>query len=986
MVKTNITQPSFVGGIISQELFSRLDLQKLDSGLKQCENFVIRPSGGAVYRVGTKYIAETKYKNKKVKLIPFVYNRTDGLCLEFGDKYIRFYKDGKQVLNQDGSVYELETSYDEKHVQELSYAQDKNNLYIAHQKYTPAVLTRNSDNDWVLKTLTLNPTVSTVSAVTIEKTKAKKEDDIVNFDKWQYAVSIVYTDDVESFATYSNIIESDIDLLNQPINVTWTVPEFVDLESVQQFNIYRIKAGEFYQCYTEYPKEETRSYTVKDISFSQDTTLSPREKFEDFGEDNYPAVVGIWNQRLVFGNTPDKPSTFWLSRAGQLEDFSSTILQTAADPISLTLNSGTLDAIVGFIPMDNLILLTEGKIWRITGTSADNMAAYIESYTGSSSIKPTATKKSAMFVDSSLNSVSDFVYSDELNGYTGQNLDLLARELIDGYTISDLAFKDTPYGVLYCVRDDGVLLGLTYLREQNIYAWHKHTTKDGKFLNVCSIDKNKQDNVYCAINRDGIVYIEMFASYINENENEDNSCHLDCSSKVVSGWYSYRNVETVSDKEYKSYDGIKECGLDSIYSQTPITIYIDGSAVVGSKTYIKNSDGDLEFFADIDDIQGGQLHLARDYKDWNYEEWGDVVGTGMSAVPQDEKRDDDFAYCLLTRTSKGCLVTVFDPNEDKMPTRQEVLDSPFYNIAVTEEYNSAFYTTTTNHGNFEVSVWAPAIAKDLDDRIAYYYRDKVVRNIRFTTLEFWKWGNLYKGLYSTVVENDKMKSSISSFFLRNSAGDYSSGTFDIYDYKYVSGTPEVGMPAYDDPFGNVSYNIEGVIDGGMIVNGKEYYYYSPASSVDSVSGLDRFNDKEITLLIDGDVYENCLVTDGTIKLPVLGSSILVGLPYTGIIETIPYDRVFSSGNSSVGYNRRITKGELSYYRTRGLKYGTSMNNLYEIKSYRDEEFGERMSLETNVLTLDVASGFSKENTFFVVQDKPLPALVRNITLGSKLNG
>ena len=72
-------------------------------------------------------------------------------------------------------MYELETSYDEKHVQELSYAQDKNNLYIAHQKYTPAVLTRNSDNDWVLKTLTLNPTVSTVSAVTIEKTKAKKD-------------------------------------------------------------------------------------------------------------------------------------------------------------------------------------------------------------------------------------------------------------------------------------------------------------------------------------------------------------------------------------------------------------------------------------------------------------------------------------------------------------------------------------------------------------------------------------------------------------------------------------------------------------------------------------------------------------------------------------------------------------------------------------------------------------------------------------------
>jgi hypothetical protein len=983
----NVTQPSFIGGVISQELFSRLDLQKLESGLKQCENFVIRPSGGAIYRVGTKYVAETKYKNKKVKLVPFVYNRNDGLCLEFGDKYIRFYKDGVPVLTQDGSIYEIETPYIENDISNLSYAQDKNNLYIAHQKYAPSVLTRIENNSWELKELTLNPTATMVATVSIEKTKAQDSDKIVEFDKWQYAVSIVYQENnIESFAVHSNVITSDIDLLNQPIEVTWTVPETVNLETVKQFNIYRIKAGEFYQCYTEYPKTDTYSYKIKDVSFSQDTVLSPKEKFEDFGVDNYPAVVGIWNQRLVFGNTPKKPSTFWLSRAGQLEDFSGTILQTAADPISLTLNSGTLDAIIGFIPLDNLILLTEGKIWRITGTSADNMAAYIESYTGSSYIKPVATKKSAMFVDSSLNSVSDFVYSDELNGYTGQNLDLLARELIDGYTISDLAFKDTPYGVLYCIRDDGVLLGLTYLREQNIYAWHKHTTKDGKFIAICSVDKNKQDNVYCAVKRDGVIYVEMFANYINENENEDNSCHLDCSSNVISGWFCYKNTEIIDDKKYYAYTGTKECGLDVIYNQTNITIYIENNVEIGAKTYIKNSYGLLEFFANIDGIQDTQLHLDRDYGEWNYEEWGDVVGTAMSAVPRDDLKKERCGYCLLIRTTKGCIVTVFEINEEKMPTRQEILSSNFHTIVLTYEYNSGFFTTSKNHGDFDIGVWAPAIAKDESQAVAYYYEGKLKASILNSTLGLWKWANKYNGKYSTVVENEKMNSHISAFFKKNESFDFSEGYKDVYNYKYTNGNPEVGGLAYDKPLGYITSEIESVGENTITVGGKEYIYDSVSSSVDTVLGLDRFNNKEVTVLIDGNVYNNVLVEDGKIKLPSLGASILVGLPYVGVIETIPYDRVFSSGNSSVGYNRRLTKGELSYYRTRGLKYGTSMNSLYEIKPYRDEDFGDRMMLETGILTLSVADGFSKENTFFIVQDNPLPALVRNITLGSKLNG
>ena len=106
MAKTNITQPSFSSGIISTELFSRIDFSKVTSGLKECLNWVVRPAGGVVYRVGTRHIAPTKYPLKQVSLIPFVFNRKDSLCLELGDKYIRFYKNGALIL-KDGKPYEV---------------------------------------------------------------------------------------------------------------------------------------------------------------------------------------------------------------------------------------------------------------------------------------------------------------------------------------------------------------------------------------------------------------------------------------------------------------------------------------------------------------------------------------------------------------------------------------------------------------------------------------------------------------------------------------------------------------------------------------------------------------------------------------------------------------------------------------------------------------------------------------------------------------
>lgn len=904
MANTNITQPSFSSGIISTELFSRIDFSKVTSGLKECLNWVVRPAGGVIYRVGTRYIAPTKYPLKQTSLIPFVFNRKDSMCLELGDGYIRFYKNGAQI-QKDGEPYEIETQYNENEVSQIKFAQNKNDMYLAHPNHPPKVLHRNADDDWVLRDLKLNPDVPTVLQVSIRSNTAKDSGKVVKYSDWQYAVSVVDKDGHESLPIYSGKLESDIDLLNQSIVVSFNRPS--EHNNIDKFNIYRIKGGDFFLCYVlKYEDKESFSFT--DISFAVDTTVTPKEAFDSFSDGNYPAAVGIHNQRLVLANTPDKPYTFWMSRVGEMEDFTKTPYNSADDAIELTFNSGTVDAITDIIPMDDMIVFTEGKIWRVTGTKKSDLAAYIESYSGSCGLRPFATKKSILYVDSSKNTVSNFVYSYELNGYSGQNLDILARDLLDGYYVKDVSFRDTPYGVLYAVRSDGMLLGLTYLREENIYAWHKHKTQGGFFRNICSVDNEENDNVYTVVERDGQCYVEMFGSYINNLQDINDSWHLDCATRVVSNWQRWKNERsTTTSTLYKGY-----------------TRTTDSKSV----TYL----------------------CYRRYKPATFGRW----------EPLNEWYYQDSSGRIY-RTSNYSVIT--DEREiDLIPTKQPVTGSGW------RRYPSGDKTYVYEGGSRTKNIYA---VNEITGGNVYISEDGEFNSIGF--IDGYTSGTIsylgYEYARNIELDNNVVK------------------TNSVTSYRYTEGDPIVGGTAYDSVDRGTLYTVTNVSDEGVIIDGVEYRLESKSdAAITEVDGLERFNGKTVYVMADTNVYRDIVVENGKIILDYPAKNVLVGLPYDGIIETIPQELKYSSGSSTVGVNRKVNDGVLSYYRSRGLWYGRDVDKLYEVKPYTQDTYSENIPLETGKLTLKVADGFSSEASFVVVQKNPFPALVQSITLGSTYNG
>lgn len=130
------------------------------------------------------------------------------------------------------------------------------------------------------------------------------------------------------------------------------------------------------------------------------------------------------------------------------------------------------------------------------------------------------------------------------------------------------------------------------------------------------------------------------------------------------------------------------------------------------------------------------------------ETWGEIIGAGISAVPADQISGQYAQKCLTIRTDKGAVAVVFSM-EDAAPEVSSILNGYFVKGNFGANYNSGYYTTNANRGTYSVGKWAPAIAKDLSDRIAYYKDNTCVRNVRNTSLTIWNWrgGNL-----STVVD------------------------------------------------------------------------------------------------------------------------------------------------------------------------------------------------------------------------------------------
>ena len=149
MPRITYNQTNFTAGELSPRLYGRVDIARYQNGAKIIENGTPLMHGGILKRAGTRFITEVKESEKLTRLIPYIFNKDQRYVLEFGDQYIRFYKNGAQIMSG-MAPYEIATSYNFLQLRDINYVQGADSMFLAHEDVPLQRLQRFADDKWVI--------------------------------------------------------------------------------------------------------------------------------------------------------------------------------------------------------------------------------------------------------------------------------------------------------------------------------------------------------------------------------------------------------------------------------------------------------------------------------------------------------------------------------------------------------------------------------------------------------------------------------------------------------------------------------------------------------------------------------------------------------------------------------------------------------------------------------------------------------------------
>lgn len=561
-------QPAFSGGEISEDVASRVDLDKYQLALLQAENMIIQPYGSVKKRSGSGYLGTTK-NNGKAILRRFEYNAYLSYMLEIGREYIRIWKDGEYT------EVELVTPYTEADLPYLRTVQSADVMYFCSGTKPVYKLTRLGDLSWtfaqvdwklpafadVNKDETLKITPSALEG-TITLTASEdifSADRVGDYIKLEQRVSGAMV----SISASGSVTSSNLrcgESWKVITHGTWTGTVTVqisydggstwkDLRSYTSKNDYNpTESGEVEELallrvvatissgtcnadlsaypYTHIGYAEITAYTdaqtvtAKTIKPMGATTASADWSFGAWSVTNgYPYAVTFFQDRLCFGGCKDAPQRVWMSVTGDYENFevekeAGAVIDDSA--ISIDLLSQQCYAIVHMAAANDMIILTEGNTWTISGSEIVTPSTISprnqESY-GVNWVTPIKIGSRFVYVQRRGRTVRDVGYTYDTDSYVGIDLTLLAKHLVRNIQIVDGAYAQDPDSCIYYVTNDGKMLCFTYMPEQKVYAW-SHFVTDGKYESVCAVASDREELTMVIVNRTigGVTkrYIEYF--------------------------------------------------------------------------------------------------------------------------------------------------------------------------------------------------------------------------------------------------------------------------------------------------------------------------------------------------------------------------------------------------------------------------------------------------------------------------------------------
>ena len=492
------------------------------------------------------------------RLVPFIFSDDERYIISLEDAKIRVF----QISPTTGAVSLIQTitadtssavlPFGDDILEELTYAQSGDIMFIAHQTFMVRQLVRTSLTTFEVSTynfderidqfginqpyysfhaknVTLDPSATSGNGITLTTSAAYFQSGHVNTRLRYQGNEIVITAvnsatsatgnvignltvrlaadaiettegtaDVEvTFALHGLKVNDSITLSNAGavggisaanINGTRTIQEVIDE------NVFVVTCGQ---------NAATTSVGGGSIKV---TTHAPTTEWEEQSYSalrGFPAAVAFHENRLWFAGTISQPDGIWASQSASYFNFDVGDGDDN-DALDLTASIGEINTIRHIVSNRDLQLFSstnEFYIPAFTDKPITPTNAQIKRQTpyGASSVRPQPFDGATLFVQKTGSVVREYIYSDSEGAYVSTGISTLSPHLItDPVQMGVLTGAiNRPESYAFLINRNGKIAIFTSNRSEERAGWSEFTTQ-GKFHSVCVID----DRVFFTVQHD----------------------------------------------------------------------------------------------------------------------------------------------------------------------------------------------------------------------------------------------------------------------------------------------------------------------------------------------------------------------------------------------------------------------------------------------------------------------------------------------------
>jgi hypothetical protein len=586
MSRVSIIKTNFTAGELSKDLLGRVDIAKYNNGAETIENMIVEPHGGLRRRSGTRFVKEVKTSSLDTILQGFEFSTTQAYVIEFGNLYMRFFKDQGAVLEADQTVsaatkanpcvltitghpfangdqiyvsgvvgmtevngkyflvanqatntvelqdidgtninstafttygsagtaarvYTVTTTFATADLPTLQFAQSADVLYVAHGDYAPKKISRTGHTAWTIVDIpfldgpyldenivatTITPGATSGAGVTFTASAITGINGGTGFQTtdigrlisighiaaaWAATTSYALEDIVRNSGNIYKCIKAGTSAGSG--GPSGEGDEIVDSGATWKF----LRDGGIHWGYgTIASRSSTTSITVDIVETLGGTTAESKWRIGAWSNTSgFPAAAAFYEQRLFWAGSSEQPQTLWGSKSGDYENHTPGTLDD--DPVIYTLATDQVNRIRWLSPGKVLAVGTVGGEFNVSGsTTADpltptNVRVVREGTRGSSEHSPVRIDNVVLYIQRQKRKIREFVYSFEQDSFSSPDLTILSNQVGKG-GIEEIVYQQEPSTVVWGRRNDGQLIGLTYMRDQQVIAWHRHKIA-GKF-------------------------------------------------------------------------------------------------------------------------------------------------------------------------------------------------------------------------------------------------------------------------------------------------------------------------------------------------------------------------------------------------------------------------------------------------------------------------------------------------------------------------